>query len=44
MTKWNCGISQVILRKKNLRQSAIVLRNACIVINELAPVLHLKVV
>ena len=45
MTKWNCGMSQVILRKKKtLRQSAIVLCNACIVINELAPVLHLQVV
>ena len=35
--KWSC-------EKKNLRQSAIVLCNACIVINELAPVLHLQVV
>ena len=35
------GMSQVILRKKKtLRQSA----NACIVINELAPVVHLQVV
>ena len=34
--KWSC-------EKKNLRQSAIVLCNACIVINELAPVLHLQV-
>ena len=35
--KWSCG-------KKKIRQRAIVLCNACIVINELAPVLHLKVV
>ena len=35
--KWSC-------EKKNLRQSAIVSCNACIVINELAPVLHLQVV
>ena len=36
--KWSCE------KKKTLRQSAIVLCNACIVINELAPVLHLQVV
>ena len=37
LVKWSC-------EKKTLRQSAIVLCNACIVINELAPVLHLQVV
>ena len=36
LVKWSC-------EKKTPRQSAIVLCNACIVINELAPVLHLQV-
>ena len=36
LVKWSCE------KKKTLRQSAIVLCNACIVINELAPVLHLQ--